>query len=327
MNNDSYTVLVTGVGAVIGYGVLKSLRQSGYTVKLIGMDIYPDAVGQYWCDHFEPAIRTDAPEFISFLLSIIWKHNVDLVIPGIEQDVTKMSIERRFLKDSSARLVLNTPELVAMSNDKWLTHLKLVELGLPIIKSYVEGTFDAIAVEVGLPMLMKPRRSYASKGIHQINTRDDFEYWKNKVGDKFMVQQLIGSDEEEYTAAAFGFGDGTCSEKIIFRRVLSGEGSTAKATVVDDPGISERIDALVRAFQPEGPTNFQFRRHEGELYLLEINPRMSSSTSIRTAFGYNEARMCLEYYLENKRSVVGPIRRGRALRFIEDYIVYDRCDI
>ena len=83
----------------------------------------------------------------------------------------------------------------------------------------------------------------------------------------------------------------------------------------------------MRAFQPEGPTNFQFRRHEGELYLLEINPRMSSSTTIRTAFGYNEARMCLEYYLENKRAIVGPIRRGRALRFIEDYIIYDRCDI
>lgn len=327
MDNSRYTMLVTGVGAVIGYGVLKSLRQSGYAVKLIGMDIYPDAVGQYWCDHFEPAIRTDSPKYISFLLSIIEKHNVDLVIPGIVQDVTKMSMERQLLQESSARFVLNTPALVAMSNDKWLTHLKLCGLGLPAIKSYVDGTFESIASDIGLPMLMKPRRSYASKGIQQITTRDDFEHWKNKMGDNFMVQQLIGSNEEEYTAAAFGFGDGTCSEKIIFRRVLSGEGSTAKATVVDDPGISEQIDTLVKFFQAEGPTNFQFRRHQGTMYLLEINPRMSSSTSIRTAFGYNEARMCLEYYLQNKRPVAGPIRGGRALRFIEDYIVYDRRDI
>ena len=45
-----HTVLVTGVGAIIGYGAVRSLRKSRTDVRIVGMDIYPDAVGQVWCD-------------------------------------------------------------------------------------------------------------------------------------------------------------------------------------------------------------------------------------------------------------------------------------
>ena len=38
------TVLVTGVGAIIGYGILRSLRQTSRPLRLIGTDIYRHAV-------------------------------------------------------------------------------------------------------------------------------------------------------------------------------------------------------------------------------------------------------------------------------------------
>lgn len=46
------TILVTGVGAIIGYGIIRSLHVSQYPVKIVGMDIYSDAIGQKWCDVF-----------------------------------------------------------------------------------------------------------------------------------------------------------------------------------------------------------------------------------------------------------------------------------
>ncbi len=62
--------------------------------------------------------------------------------------------------------------------------------------------------------------------------------------------------------------------------------------------------------------------NEGALKLLEINPRISSSTSIRTAFGYNECAMAVEYYLEGKTPKQPVIRPGRAVRYTEDLIFY-----
>ena len=65
-----YTVLATGVGAIIGYGVVRSLRKSRFAVRIIGMDIYPDAAGQQWCDVFEQAVRADDPNYPGHLADL-----------------------------------------------------------------------------------------------------------------------------------------------------------------------------------------------------------------------------------------------------------------
>jgi carbamoyl-phosphate synthase large subunit len=111
---------------------------------------------------------------------------------------------------------------------------------------------------------------------------------------------------------------------LILQRKLSGEGATAKARVVSIPEIDVLVDRLAMHFKPVGPTNFQFRYHAGQFLLLEINPRVSSSTSLRMAFGYNEAQMCVEYYLEGKRPAERTIRPGRAVRYLADLVTYDR---
>ena len=319
----SYNVLVTGVGAVIGYGIVRSLRAMDRPIRIIGMDIYPDAAGQRWCDHFEKAALAATPEYPDFIRSLIHKHSIDLVIPGIEQDVSRMVNERPGWDDLDAKFVLNNPSLVTVCADKWLTAQSLVAAGFPAIKTRVEGHFAELAREFGIPFLLKPRRSYASKGIQKIHTERDLDYWRIKLGDNFMVQEIVGDDESEYTVAAFGFGDGACGQKLILQRKLSGEGATAKARVVSIPQLGAIVDDLAKHFKPVGPTNFQFRCHAGQFLLLEINPRLSSSTSLRTAFGYNEAEMCVEYYLAGTRPAERSIRSGRAVRYIEDLVTYD----
>jgi carbamoyl-phosphate synthase large subunit len=109
---------------------------------------------------------------------------------------------------------------------------------------------------------------------------------------------------------------------MTLRRKLSADGFTDRAEVVDVASMESTLKPLCRLFRPVGPTNFQFRLHEGTLKLLEINPRVSSATSIRTAFGYNECQMAVEYYLEGKLPEQPAIRRGRAVRYTEDLIFY-----
>jgi carbamoyl-phosphate synthase large subunit len=323
-NVKTYTVLATGVGAIIGYGIVRSLRAASCPVKIIGMDIYSDAVGQHWCDGFEQAVPANSPKYGDFIKSIVREHRIDLIIPGIEQDVQRLSEMAESLRTSGICLALNDAALIKTANDKWLMHNTLVDHGFSSIKTFIDGAYGEMASQLGVPFLMKPRRSYASKGIQKIENETEYSYWKRKSGENFMVQEIVGDDESEYTAGAFGYGDGLCTAKIIFQRKLSGEGATAKAKVKSIPELDVLIDRLVRLFRPVGPTNFQFRCHKGEYLLLEINPRISSSTSLRAAFGYNEAKMCLEYYLEGKRPTVGELRTGFATRYIEDMVFYDR---
>jgi len=317
-------VLVTGVGAVIGYGIVRTLKALAEPVAVIGMDIYPDAAGQHWCDAFEQAAPANSPDYVSAVTRLIKAHAVDLVIPGIEQDAARMTRDIDALRPTGAKFALNAPALVDIAADKWEMHKRLVAEGFDVIPTCTEGSFDDLAAELGVPFLMKPKRSYASKGIVRIETPEDLGYWRRRAGDDFMAQRIVGHDDAEFTTAAFGLGDGKCLPPITLRRRLSGEGATAKAVVASVPGIDEWVGRLASVFRPIGPTNFQFREEAGRFLLLEINPRISSSTSLRAAFGYNEAGMCIDYYLRGKVPAARPLRTGRAVRYIEDLIFYDR---
>lgn len=318
-----YNILVTGVGAIVGYGIIRSLRKSKYDSNIIGTDIYEDAAGRRWCDGFEKALLASDPGYTENLARVIESQNIDLVIPGIEQDIDRINRDIKLLAAARHKFAINNSSLIELSADKWETQIALEKEGFKVIRSFIDGEFEDVARETGLPMLMKLRKSYASKGQQIVGDADDYYYWKKKAGDNFMVQQIVGDDDHEYTVSAFGYGDGMCSEKICLQRKLSGEGATAKAKLVNIERLNEMADKMCGLFNPVGPTNFQFRLHEGEYLPLEINPRISSATSIRAAFGYNEAEMCVEYFCEGKRPAPKAVGGGRAIRYIEDLILYD----
>ena len=75
----------------------------------------------------------------------------------------------------------------------------------------------------------------------KIENETDYNYWKPKAADNFMVQQIVGDDEHEYTAAIFGRGNKEALPPIILRRKLSGEGATVKAVIEDIPELSANI--------------------------------------------------------------------------------------
>jgi len=318
------TVMITGTGAIIGYGVLKALREARPDFKLVAADIFPDAVGQYWADAFEVAPLTSDVTYKSWLRDCIEKHNVDLLIPGIEQDLFCYASDPALLSGLNVRVVLNRSGLINQCRDKWLMHESLRSLGHPVrIPSRLRGEFEDLADAFGLPFLLKPRVGYASKGLIRVLSREDFEIHSQRLGDELMAQPIVGSDEEEYTVGVFGDGKGAMNASITLQRKLSKEGATSTACVRHLPDLDEVIKELCASFCPIGPTNFQFRRDAGKWWLLEINPRISSSTSLRAAFGYNEADLCVQHYLENKQVKQPVIRDGHAVRYIADMVTFE----
>lgn len=318
---QNVNVLVTGVGAIIGYGIIKSLRKSRYNCHIVGMDIYPDAVGQAWCDEFVQAIPAADPNYVDFVKQQMERFHIDLVMFGTEQEIERLSNAKDELGEFYHKMVMNRPELLELSNDKWETYCFLKQHGLPAIPSSLDQNFDEVSKQLGCPLLFKPRRSYAGKGMAIVKNAEELQYHKQRVApEQYMVQKLIGDAEHEYTAAVFGLGDGTSLNPIILRRKLSQEGATAKATRVNVPELEQQIRRLTEIAKPIGPTNYQFRQEGSQYYLLEINPRISSSTSIRMALGYNESEMCVDWYVNHVIPAQPTMRDGTVLRYIEDQL-------
>lgn len=322
------TILVSGASGIVGYGILKSLRSYNPELNLIGTTIYEDSIAPVFCDIFEKAPLTSNTNYINWLCATIKKHNVDMIIPGIEDDMKAWSKQREILEKTGAYVLLNNPELIELCSDKWDFYQKLKSAGSKVaIETRLDGTFEELKKAFGLPFLLKPRKGYASRGIVQIENKETFIKNMPHIGGTLMVQPIVGNIEEEHTISAFFDKDSNLICYMGLRRKLSKEGFTEKAEVVELKNSQAAIEELAQIFKPVGPTNFQFRVHNEELKLLEINPRISSATSIRTAFGYNESEMSVQYFLNNKKPLQPEIKKGHAIRYTEDYILYDSTNL
>jgi carbamoyl-phosphate synthase large subunit len=318
------TVLVSGAGGIVGYGILRSLKMSNRPMTLIGTSIYTDSVAPGFCDVFEIVPRTDAPDYLDRLLALLRKHHVDVAFPGIDADIYKWADHVADMEATGTNVVLNSRELISRCSDKWAFYERQQELMLPYaIPSYLDMDFDLLKEKCGLPFLLKPRRGFGSKGIVVVETAQQFAKIAPATKSTLMAQPIVGRDDEEFTVSAFCDGHGGYSAFMALRRRLSREGFTERAEVVNEADFSEAVQDLCRAFAPIGPTNFQFRKTDRGLKLLEINPRISSSTSIRAAFGYNEAKMAVEMAVEKRMPVQPDIKRGRAVRYTEDFIFHE----
>jgi carbamoyl-phosphate synthase large subunit len=319
-------VLVSGASGIVGYGVLRSLRQAGMPSFLVGSSIYDDSVAPAFCDVFEKAPPTDSSEYLKWLLETLRRHRIDFLIPGIEIDMYHWVKHIPEIRMTGAVPLLNDSDLIASCKDKWRFYKQLEQAGITcVIESSLEQDFTYLADRFGLPFLLKPRQGFGSKGIVKVTSREVFDKHQREIGEVLMAQPIVGNDEEEYTTSVFCDGQGGYFASMTLRRRLSPNGFTEKAEVADTQDFTSAIDDLCCLFRPLGPTNFQFRICPEGPKLLEINPRISSSTSIRTAFGYNESIMAVEFFLRQHKPVQPFIRRGRAVRYTDEKIFYDDC--
>ena len=314
------TILVSGASGIVGYGILKSLRDFRDEYITIGTTIHKDSVAPAFCDHFEFAEPTSSSKYLDWLCSIIKKYNVDLIIPSIEADMYLWNENRAVIEELGCKLLLNNCSLIDLCQDKWLFYSELSkdvsEYLIPTKEFSIDADFD-------YPIIVKPKRGFGSKGIHRITSSEELNKHHSSLSKDFIVQPLIGSDEEEYTVSGFFDKNHELIDYIAFKRKLSTEGFTdvAEVTDYDFSLILEDISAVVK---PIGPTNFQFRLHNGGMKLLEINPRVSSSTSIRSALGFNECKYAVDYFLKgirpksfDKEKIIGK----KAVRYTEDIIL------
>lgn len=323
MSKVKGTILVSGAPGIVGYGILRNLADAGY--RLIGTTIYLESPANCFSDIVEVVPLTTNEKYIPYLLEMIEKYSINMIIPGIEADMISWHNHREKIEKTNTMVLLNSWELVSDCMDKWFFYEKLKRNHL---KCCIESSMEKDYAQFSKPFIIKPRRGYGSKGVVKINTEQEFAQYRDRIGKDLMMQEFVGSDNEEYTVSVFFDKESQIAAAIAMRRKLSSAGFTEIAETVDFDPFTAIIEELARIFCPIGPTNFQFRRVGEEWKLLEINPRISSSTSIKAGFGFNECMMAIKYFLDGEKIQQPEIRKGRSIRYMEDYFIYnDSADI
>lgn len=317
------SIMITGVGAVIGQGIIKSLQGQKTDYRLIGIDANPFSVGFQWTDTHHVVPRTDDPHWLDAVTDICNKENVVIILPGIEQDVKAFVKHYETIKNTHALPLLNSDDALRVGFDKWELYVFALHNNIKMPDTWLASEIqEASLSDFHYPLLLKPRSGMAGKGIYRVETIDDLKFWMKRVScNEYILQEHQGSDNEEYTVSIFGFKDGKISDPFALRRKLN-YGSTFEAETIEDYNLSAIVSSMAGKLNVVGPTNFQFRKKDDDYYLIEINPRFSSSTSIKSAFGFNEPLMAIKSFIEGAAEIKLELKTGKCFRYLSDSIVY-----
>ncbi len=322
-------VLVTGAGGPLGQSVMKAVRQSDLPCRLLATDRNPLSVGFYWADAHEVLPSAEEPAYLPTLATICRREAVDAVLIGSEGEMLALASAREgFERETGARVIVSSPEVLRISTDKWETAQFLAAHGLAHPRSALpeqREALETLIAEAGFPLIIKPRHSSGSRGLHKVPGRRELELLLQLVPQP-VVQEYLQPDEEEYTVATFVDGDGVPQGAIVMWRELAA-GLTYRARVMEQPEVAAAAQAVAAALRPRGPCNVQLRLTARGPVTFEINARFSSTTSMRAHFGYNEVEMALRAFVLGERVAPPRVTLGGALRYWEELYVPDLVEV
>jgi len=283
------TVLVTGVGGIVGQGVLKSLADA--PCRLIGADASEWAAGLYASTRGYLVPPAKDPAYVDRLLAICASERVGFLFPGLDMELPILARAAGRFREAGVVPILSSPDIVDLADDKLETARFLVSHGFPAPRT--RELAGGIPWELGFPLVLKPRKGGSrSCGVFTVASEEDLRFRLEKIDvANYVAQEHLGGDE--FTCGTITF-DGRCHGVIVMRRTLR-DGDTHKAFVVRDAVIESHVRAVAEALNPFGPCNFQLRMRGGTPYIFDINPRTSGTTYCRTLAGFNEPLMTLNF--------------------------------
>jgi carbamoyl-phosphate synthase large subunit len=314
---EKVKIAVSGIGGGAGQSVVKALYETDY--EIVGLDGEQYATGLYAVPTGYVIPYANSPEYVPTLLDILKKENCRLMFPGLDAELPVLAAQREAFQKEGITLVVSSPEVVEIADDKQLTADLLQELGMAAPVTHILSEVLNGAASLPYPYIVKPKTGGArSKNVYVIKNIDNIKNLAHICPDDFVAQEYIEGDE--YTCGSVSF-EGECFGVIVMRRILR-DGDTYKAFVEFNPIIEEAVKKIIARLKPFGPFNVQLRMRDGVPYVFELNARCSGTTAARAISGFNEPAIIADYLTKGSRPTL-QIKKTNIFRYWKEFVADD----
>jgi carbamoyl-phosphate synthase large subunit len=303
-------ILVTGIGGVVGQGILRNIRGMARDLEIVGVNIVRVSAGNHLCDAVYEVPYAYDPHYIDAIRSIVERENVGLIIPSTDYESYYLGVA----KDQLPCPVACSPaEITKFCLDKYLNYQAFAKYGIPFAESLLPSEYNG---QFG-KTVVKPREGRGSRNIN-IDPKDPAAF-----DDTYLVQKFL--EGPEITTTVYVTREGGIHGMITFVRELE-LGNTAKAEVVVqyDDALLAIVKKMLEHYKFAGSFNIQSRVTTEGIIPFEINCRISGTNSVRSQFGFNDVAYTVQELLLNEAPTRPRITRGSALRVILDIIYPDK---
>lgn len=324
MERPRTTVLITAVAAGgVGEQILKALRLIG-GYRIVGTDMRSRSPQFALVDVAVTLPPAQAPEYLDALLSVSATLGVQAIFPGSEAELSRLSADRASVERAGIFLPIQPSGVIDTCMDKAATAEFLAAHGFhPPRSMRIRELEDLLAVD-WFPVILKPASGGGgSRDCFIAQSSRDLELIGEYVlsgGGEIMVQEYVGTPEEEYTVGILHDMDGGFINSIALRRLVEGQlhtrvrvpnrtgrrdlGDTLVVSsgvshghIGDFPDVTAQCERIAAALGARGVLNVQCRVSDGEVRVFEINPRFSGTTFLRAMVGYNEPDVLVRRHL------------------------------
>ena len=301
-----HKVLVTGIGGMVGQGVLRNLKNSGKSLHIIGVNILEVSAGNHLCDRVVKVPYAYDPNYIERMLEICKNEKVELIIPTTDYEGFILS------KNASkfpCEIAVSGESAVDIFLDKYKTYVEFHKNDIPFAASYLPSNYQGEFTK----NIVKPRDGRGSRDIH-LNPKNPRSF-----DDSFVIQDLLEGDE--ITTSFYVDRNRKNIGSITFKRSLS-QGATSVAEVVFeyDQELEKIIEKMIKAFDIKGSCNIQSKVTDKGIIPFEINCRISGTNSIRSQFGFDDVVFTLNDFLLKEEIKDVKVLPGSAIRCTVDVI-------
>ncbi|RPE13232.1 ATP-grasp domain-containing protein [Chitinophaga lutea] len=335
-------VLVTGVGGGgLGEQTLKALKLSKLPLDIIAADVTPISKGLSQVKRAFIVPPASSSNYINEVLSICAAEKVNVLFCGSEAELKKLSKHRQQIIDAGIFFPINNDKVIATCLDKFKTAEFFRENNIPYPKTYKITCLSDIDQIGTFPLVLKPNTGAGgSANTMIVQSKDElFAFVKYLLGfyNEFVAQEYVGDPESEYTVGVLSDMNGKLINSIAINRFISsGLGNRIKVKntsgrselgehLIISSGISQgeigrfplvtkQCEEIAQKIGSTGPLNIQCRLVNGKVYIFEINPRYSGTSSMRAMVGFNEPDLMIRHHYLNE-----PIKRN--FEYDEGYVI------
>jgi len=301
--------MVTGVGGMVGQGILRTIRSLGQDISLHGTDIRAVSAGNHLCDSTHVLPYAYDPSYIPAIARLVSELAIDLIIPSTDYECYFLA---RHAAETGTTVAASPAEVSAACLDKFKTHEAFQAHGIPFADSMLPSSYQQRHASV----VVKPREGRGSRNIH-VNPPNPGSY-----DDSFVVQEYL--DGPELTTTFYVNRDGKLHGHItLVRELEAGSTSRCEVTKQHDDEIQGLVERMIANLAFRGSCNLQSRVTSAGVIPFEVNCRISGTNSIRSQLGFPDVAYTIDEYLNDCEPEAPRVTGGCAIRMTHDIIYPD----
>lgn len=263
-----------------------------------------------------PSIYSE--DYIPNLLSIVKEYDINAIISLNDLELPILAHYKQAFADLGAKVIVSDSSVIDICFDKIKTRDFLASIGLKTPLTFINYDEALQALKEGqltFPLVLKPRWGSASIGIEFPESPEEFELAykllmiklkntilfeasKNELDAAILIQQKLNGPE--YGMDIVNDLNQEYFTTVVRKKLSMRAGETDKAISVIDQRFSDIGEKISTNLKHTGNLDCDVFEQDGELYVLELNPRFGGGYPFSHEAGMNTIQAYLAWLAGEK---------------------------